>query len=298
MADHDLRHHMRMKMGFPRNLAVCGILLGSIATGRLPQAYGAGASVGDGVYLVGKIRDKRISESSGLVASRTRPGLFWTHNDRGHAPILFGMDRQGNPISQHAINATLEDWEDLAIDDSGRLYLGDLGNNERKREELVVYQIQEPNPVESRNPVLPSASWRLRFAGMPFDCESLFIDGSKGFVISKVFEDARGEIFSFDLSVTNEPQTLSFVATLPITSPITGADLSPDRNHLGIVCKAGAYVFVVNGDISSVGQAPFHRNKFKEGQIEACSFVPEGLLTTEEGRQIFLFSESAFRVIR
>lgn len=257
-------------------------------------AIAAGVKVDEGIYLIGRIQEKSISESSGLVASRQRPGLFWTHNDQGHIPVLFGIDRAGHLVSQHRINADLEDWEDLAIDASGQLYLGDLGNNEVTRDELVVYRVKEPTASDPIGAITPNAKWRLRFSQDSFDCESLFIDEGKGYVISKVFNDARGEIFSFDLGVTNVPQTLAKVATLPVTSPITGADLSSDRQRLGIVCKAGAYVLTINGDISAVERIPFHRDKFKKGQIEACAFVPEGLLATEEGRDIYLFVNPAY----
>lgn len=257
--------------------------------------YGGPVKVEAGVYLMGTIQEPSLSESSGLVASRQRPGLFWTHNDQGHDPILFGMDRRGNPVSRHRIAVELVDWEDLAIDDAGHLYVADLGNNDAKRKELKVYQIKEPDPREPEVALVPLKSWTLRFPERPFDCESLFVDGGKGYVISKVFDDAQGEIYSFDLGKNKSAQTLTWVAKLPVTSPITGADLSSDRKRLGIVCKAGAYVFIIDGDVSSVERARHHRNKFKKGQIEACSFVEEGLLATAEGREIFLFTDAAYR---
>ena len=38
------------------------------------------------------IKDKSISESSGLVASRTMPGAYWTHNDSGDGPFIYAFD--------------------------------------------------------------------------------------------------------------------------------------------------------------------------------------------------------------
>ena len=35
--------------------------------------------------------------------------------------------------------------------------------------------------------------------------------------------------------------------------------------------------------------------KFKHEHIEGCTFVPEGLLVTAESREIYLFTDEAFR---
>lgn len=42
-----------------------------------------------------RLQSDAISESSGLVASRTHDGVFWTHNDSGDAPRIFAIDRSG-----------------------------------------------------------------------------------------------------------------------------------------------------------------------------------------------------------
>ena len=40
-------------------------------------------------------QDRRIGESSGVVASRKHPGLLWTINDSGGDPMLFLSDTAG-----------------------------------------------------------------------------------------------------------------------------------------------------------------------------------------------------------
>src|ERR1044072_2048451 len=41
------------------------------------------------------LEDQKVRESSGLVASRRSPGLFWTHNDSGDGPFVYAFDRAG-----------------------------------------------------------------------------------------------------------------------------------------------------------------------------------------------------------
>src|SRR6185437_3460871 len=64
---------------------------GSAERNQTPPSYD--------VYLpptkLADLEDQGISESSGLVASRTSPGSYWTHNDAGNGPLIYSFDSQG-----------------------------------------------------------------------------------------------------------------------------------------------------------------------------------------------------------
>ena len=263
-----------------------------------PAATAEGKEVAPGVRLIGRIGNPRITESSGVVASRQFPGVFWTHTDGGgpKKQFLFGMARDGKPVAELFVSdVLLTDWEDIAIDDEKHIFIGDIGNNDAKRSELVVHQIDEPDPKSGARMVRPTRSWRLRFPNSPFDCESLFVWQGYGYVVSKVFDDARAQVFRFSLEEQKRPIVLEFVVTLKIESPVTGADISPDGNLLGLVSKAGAFVYRIHGDVAKAGKGKPHQTRFRHEHVEGCTFVPEGLLATAESREIFLFTDPAFR---
>jgi len=262
------------------------------------NATGPGAEIVPGVRLVARISDSRIKESSGIVASRRYADVFWTHNDGGgpKKQVLYAIDREGNTrASFPVIGVTLHDWEDIAIDNAGHLFIGDIGNNDAKRDTLAVYEIDERYPQAGTGSISPKREWKLKFPGAPFDCESLFVWKDQGYVVSKVFDKARAQIFRFPLKETNRPLTLELVATTKIESPVTGADISADGTLLGLVAKNGAYVFRIDGDVTRVSNANPHHTKLKNEHIEGCCFVPQGLLVTSERRMIFLFTDPAFR---
>ena len=278
-----------------KTLLLASLLAASLTAGNAAEP---GQDVAPGVRLVARMSDPRIRESSGVVASRRYTDVFWTHNDGGgpKKQVLYAIDREGNTrASFSVIDVTLHDWEDIAIDDAGHLYIGDIGNNDAKRDALTVYEIEEPNPQAGAEPVSPKRVWNLRFPRAPFDCESLFVWKDYGYVVSKVFDNARAQIFRFPLKETNRPVTLELVATTKIESPVTGADISADGTLLGLVAKNGAYVFRIDGDVTRVSNANPHHTKLKNEHIEGCCFVPEGLLVTSERRMIFLFTDPAFR---
>lgn len=263
-----------------------------------PAVVAEGREVAPGVLEIGRISNPRLQESSGVVASRQYPGIFWSHTDGGgpKKQHLFAIRRDGSSVGQVFVGGVLiTDWEDIAIDDEKHLFVGDLGNNDEKRSELAVHQLDEPDPMGNVRVVRPTRSWRLRFPGSPFDCESLFVWKGHGYVVSKVFNDSRAQIFGFPLKETDEPVVLELVATTKIESPVTGADLSADGERLALVAKSGAFLYRIDGDVARAGKGKPFQVKFRDQHIEACTFVPEGLLATAESREIYLFTAPAFR---
>ena len=257
-----------------------------------------GTEVAPGVRLLARMSDARITESSGVVASRKHPGVLWTHNDGGgpKKQFLYAIDREGRTLASFPfVGELLHDWEDIAIDDAGHLFIGDIGNNDSKRSQLVVYEIDEPDPRAGTVVLRANRQWKLAFPMEPFDCESLFIWKGHGYVVSKVFNDMRAQIFRFPLTETRKPVTLELVATTRIESPVTGADISADGKLLALVAKNGAYVFRIKGDAARVTKDKPHHTKFKDEHIEGCAFVTDGLLATSEQKEILLFTHPAFR---
>ena len=88
-----------------------------------------------------------LPEASGLVVSRVTPGRLWAHNDSGK-PQIFALDAKGTVTGSVSISgAALEDWEALASGVCGNgacLYIGDIGDNDGKRTEIVIYRVAEP----------------------------------------------------------------------------------------------------------------------------------------------------------
>jgi len=249
------------------------------------------------VLEVGKVVHPAMTEVSGVVASRQYPGTYWIHTDGGKQPVLVAINRNGETIAKFDVYARFGDWEDIAIDEKGHLFLGDIGNNDTWRTGLRVYRVAEPSPTaaDKKSKLRPDLTWHLKFPQQPFDCESLFIVGTNGFVISKLFNDEHARLYRFPLTPAKEPVTLIEVGVLPITSPVTGADVSTDGKLLGVVAKHGAHVFRIDGDPANAGRLGRWFTPLSNHHIEGCTFVEDGLLVTAETRSIYVFTNPAFR---
>lgn len=241
------------------------------------------------VSVIGQVTHPPIIECSGLAASRRFPGVFWIHNDGGSAPAVYAITREGRLLAEFPVAAENIDWEDLAIDDSGRLYLGDIGNNGSRRKTLLVHRIREPDPRGPAVKLTPDRTWTLAFPADPFDCEALFVFGQRGYVISKLFTGGRAAIYSFPLDTAEKTVTLARVATVPIRVPVTGADISADGRRLAILTVTGLNVFAIDGDIAGVGKRTPVFIPYLHPNNEACCFAGQDVLCIPETRQVLLF---------
>ena len=78
------------------------------------------------------------------------------------------------------------DWEDIAIDDEGRLYVGDIGNNFGMFPARFIYVIQEPDPYAV--PVKPAKVVQRHTYVFPekrFDAEALVVRDGQMYVLPR-----------------------------------------------------------------------------------------------------------------
>lgn len=246
------------------------------------------------VSLIGHIQARDLAECSGLAASRRYPGVFWAHNDSGHRSVLFAITRDGKPLNEFGINAPSDDWEDIALDDAGQLYIADIGNNGLTRKHLQVYRLDEPDPAAPPpdKRLKPTAQWQLSFPAERIDAEAFFVYKEHGYLISKLYTGLPATLYRFPLNPKKGKPTLEVVATLPIHSPVTAASISPDGNRLAVLTYTGLNLFTINGDVASAGKVPPVYTRFLHHRIESCCFTDGGILVAAESREIYLFPDS------
>ena len=80
-----------------------------------------------------------LKESSGLVSYTDTS--FLTINDSGGEAIVYEISVSGKITSKTTFkNAQNIDWEEITIDSSGFVYIGDIGNNLNQRNNLTIYK--------------------------------------------------------------------------------------------------------------------------------------------------------------
>lgn len=132
------------------------------------------------------LKSQRLSELSGLAASRLHDGVLFGINDSGGAAEVYAIDPDG------AISATLRlpgvsafDWEALAPgwDNNGDpvLWIGDIGDNLGQRSAISLYRI--PEPAELVDQDVPFERFDLTYPDGAKDAEGLLVHPVTGRVL-------------------------------------------------------------------------------------------------------------------
>ena len=268
------------------------------------------------VYLpptkLADLEDQAITESSGLVASRTSPGSYWTHNDAGNGPLIYSFDSQGRSRGVWRVTgATSYDWEDLSTGpgpkpDTNYLYIGDIGDNDGSRSEIVIYRIPEPvipNGIPNGNPVAtaerphatePAEAIRLRYPDGKHDSEALLVHPRTGRIYLVVKEKtAKPGIYAADApTVSGDVITLTRIGEVDMSgrseSLINGGAISPDGQRAALSDYTQGYEFVLSdasAPFDSIWKQPMRTvdlGKRKHGETICYRLDGKALLATSE----------------
>ena len=236
---------------------------------------------------IGRFASAAICEASGLAKSSKHDGIFWTHNDSGNPAELFAVRLTGEIVARIPIaGATNTDWEDLASDGKGRIFIGDIGDNFGQYPERVIYELEEPDPFATPVvPAKPARVWKYSYPDAHYDCEALFVYDGKLHVLTKAL---RGQAVLFRL----EPGPDDRLAPQPVCNvPVwaaTGADVSPDGKQLALVSYGRLYVFDLDADLSGLDHAQPRSVAFPfKYQTEACAFDGTDVIIAAESRELW-----------
>ncbi len=228
---------------------------------------------------------KEVNEGSGLIRT-SKDSTFWTHNDGGGKNELYEIDKNGNLISTLPIpKAINQDWEEITRDDKGNIYVGDFGNNDNTRRELIIYKFPENNPDKIEKITFHYAD-QGRFPpdknNRNFDCEAFFARGDSLYLFSKNRGNKYVQLYVLPTQVGEYallPKDNIFIKTM-----VTGAALSPDSKRFALLTYGKIFLFLTNNQGVNF-RKPAKCFKFAHKQAEAITFVDDNhlLITNEQG---------------
>jgi hypothetical protein len=257
---------------------------------------------------LGTIHDRRITEASGIAASRRNPGLFYIHNDSGDAAQVFVIDRKGNVRATiRVLNAENRDWEDIALAPAKEpgafdVCVADIGDNDARRSEVVIYHFAEPELPAGKDARVDvkATAVRLRYEDGPRDAEAFCVHPTSGagYLITKHI-DGDAEVYKLPAPwKSDEVNTLKKIASVALPAPVpigraaTAADIRPDGHRLAIRTYSAIWEWRLPGDSATdfdriFREAPVLLPAPPERQGEALTYSHDGeaLLTVSEGRE-------------
>jgi hypothetical protein len=250
---------------------------------------------------------KVVDESSGLVKSMRYPDkdVFWTHNDSGDTARIFAVDSTGKLLRivdiPHAENV---DWEEITMDEQGRLIACDIGDNNRhnnggKRPGVVLYRFAEPDAFDKNEKPPEPEIFRFVYpkGEGPFDAEGVFARAGNAYLFTKQIEGTSCYKLPLPEKATAERVTMTVATRTKSFNVVTGAALSNDGLHLAMI----NYMTVMVLDLpepfeklkpNPAGEVPFFDSPRRSviailGQTEAVAWDGADLVLTTEGGDIF-----------
>lgn len=249
-------------------------------------------------------------ESSGIVKSRQHEGVFWTHADSGTSERLYAVAVDGRTLARFESHEVKNlDWEDIATDDSGRLYVGDIGNNRSDRLDLAVYVFQEPRALDRDGALVLERKIPFRYPDQieypspqeAFDAESLFWSQSTLYLLTKHRADTRSTLYRFPKFAGSAQVVLERISERDLGDAdkflggmSTGADVSADGRWLAV----SSYRSILLFEAPTEGDDWFARphstiplRVWSTNQVEAIAWDGNDLVLTNEPGSVFRVSE-------
>lgn len=283
-----------------------------------------------------RLTHPEVDEASGLTQSRTDPNVLWLHNDSGDRPRIFAITPAGDmllPAEQAntgmvtavpgpgqtlypgiaVSQASLVDWEEIAAD-GNRLFLAEMGNNLNQRQDLGVYELEEPDPRKV-DTVQAKAFYPIRYPeqtefpptdAWDYDCEAMFWWGGHLYFVSKTrpafrlyVQGEHASLYRLDSWHTDKPNVLTRVDDVSgLGGWVTAADANREGRYIALLIESpvqSVWVFErpLQGDhffsaATSVRRLVFHNG----GQLESLAFLrrddgEDDILLLNEQREVF-----------
>ncbi|ELR69119.1 hypothetical protein C900_05508 [Fulvivirga imtechensis AK7] len=233
-------------------------------------------------------RMPEMLESSGLEIYND--SLLITHQDSGGESALFIVNYNAEIKDTIHLELRNYDWEDIAQDDKGNLYIGDFGNNLNQRKKQFIYKYDQ-STGEIGKIQFSLADQKAYPPGkkeMNFDIEAMCWKGNELHLFSKnrglkcvkhyVLPDQPGEYVA-------QP-----IESVYLPNQVTGADINPGGDMLVLSSYGRIYTFKISAG-NRFFEKPYKMIRFTRGaQMEGVVYINEtDFVVSNETGKLFLF---------
>jgi hypothetical protein len=232
------------------------------------------------VEPAGRVEDPRISQPSGIAASRRHARVFWVVNDfdAGRDTTLYAIGADGSLAGTLRLCEAPEDdpgscgpdpdaactpeqlycdWEGLATgpgpDGRPYVFVGDIGANRfLGRAVFWIHRVPEPERLDTASPItlvrsrgdFDTVFFTYPPGGSFFDAEGLVCDSASG-VLYIVTQETERRLYRLpDPVAPGETAVLEPIGDLPLgaVGALSAADISPDGEKLLLKSRADVYL--------------------------------------------------------
>ena len=219
---------------------------------------------------------RRLVENSVAVTSVSQPGIVFGLNDSGNGPYVFAFDSTGVGRGiWEVVAAQNRDWEAASLgpcspasESRSCLYVGDVGDNDARKDRLTVYRFPEPRVPHAGDslaasplPIGDAARLDFVYSDQPHDVEAMYVssDGSIFLITKRRLLDGQHRprpalLFRLPAAAWDSSGVVTavLVDSLPLVPgeaqgrQVSDAALSPDGRLLAVRTYADVFIFAVD----------------------------------------------------
>lgn len=200
---------------------------------------------------------KKLKENSGLALQDNTS--VWTVEDSGNKAAIYKVGMDGTlERTLEVKDAKNHDWEDLAQDPQGNIYIADFGNNGNDRKNLAIYKIHDPE--HEKGDKIPSQKIEFSYPEQGhfppavnnrlYDAEALFYaDGNLYLITKNRARPFTGEALVYTLPSKKGTYKAKKVASFKPCEDdshacqVTAADISPDGKKIALLGYGRLWIF-------------------------------------------------------
>lgn len=211
---------------------------------------------------------KDLKEVSGIETTE-KSKYYWMLNDGGNKPRIFALSKKGNIKREISIDSKNHDWEDLAADDKGNLYIGDFGNNKSDRKNLRILKVSKKSLKKKKAKVSKikfkyqdQTDFKLKKDELFFDAESFFYHNKYLYIFTKSrVHKSYGLTTLYRIPAKKGEHIAKKIGTYnngaDMQSWITSADISPDGKTVALLTLKSVLLF-----------SNFQNDNFLDGNVK------------------------------
>jgi len=243
-----------------------------------------------------------IDESSAIIKSRIWENVYWTLNDSGDEARIFPFSKDGKVLRAewykeeagvYIPDAVNVDWEEMATDNDGNIYIGACGNNDNMRRDLAIYILKDPYPLfTGKTRIFQTINFfypeQTEFPADPnnFDAEAIFCAFDKTYLLTKNRADTNTSLYRFDSLDPLIDNPVTKLGTFNIGGMVTAADATADGMKLAVLTYTAIWLFESETDDYFHGKIFWLPISAK--QCEGICFDDEDtLIITNEQMELF-----------
>ncbi len=199
--------------------------------------------------------------------------MLW-HNDSGDGPFLYTTNMEGTLLGIDTLDAMAIDYEDICEDESGRIYVGDFGNNlgRRQRQTIYVYDTASAR-TDSIVYTYPGQDGRGIDKPGNYNCEAMVVADGQLHLFTKDVLSGERSFYIHHFKVPAGPGTYRAELVDSLYLPrrvITGAALDRESGELYMTAYNFRVLlgFLPSGAASLIKLSEYTGDNFFSGKME------------------------------